>query len=296
MSLLRNPYVLAGLAVALAIVMAVAVVFLFGRSGGGEGGNGGNNNGGGAVQTQTPRPGGNAIPGAVNAKSIAQATVREGPDREYLELGLLRADQDVQVVGRNADTSWYQIVFPRDSQLRGWVPKTALSVPDSALASLAVVTVTPIDRPTVAIPTSTPRPAEPTATPEPTTTANDRADIAVVIAADCTPNSAIVLSINNVGNVPIDHTFQVIVSNNGLVEYDKAFQAKIAPGQSVPLNTGVQAKAPSMTATVLLQGLQDVSAVNNIASCSVSGGGGNNGGNNNNGGTNVPPPITTPAN
>jgi hypothetical protein len=297
MSLLRNPYVLAGLAVALAIVMAVAVVFLFGRGGSGAGGNGGNNNSGAAVQTQTPRPGGgNAIPGAVNVKSIAQATVREGPDREYLELGLLRADQDVQVVGRNQDTSWYQIVFPRDSQLRGWVPKTALNVPEGALASLAVVTVTPIDRPTVAIPTSTPRPPDATATPEATTTANDRADIGVVIAADCTPNSAIVLSINNVGNVPIEHTIQVIVANNGLVEYDKAFQAKIAPGQSVPLNTGVQAKAPSMTATVLLQGLQDVSAINNIASCNVSGSGGNSSGNNNSGGTNVPPPIGTQTN
>jgi hypothetical protein len=51
-----------------------------------------------------------------------------------------------------------------------------------------------------------------------------------------------------------------------------------------------------MTATVLLQGLQDVSAVNNIASCSVSGGGNNSGGTSNSGGTNVPPPVGTPAN
>jgi hypothetical protein len=293
MSLLRNPYVLAGLAVALAIILAVAVVFLFGR--GGEG-SGGSNNGGAAGQTQTPRPsGGNAIPGAVNAKSIATSTVREGPDREYLEIGVLRSDQDVQVVGKNDDGSWYQIVYPRDSQLRGWVPKSALSVPETALASLTVVTATPIDRPTVIIPTSTPRPPDPTVTPEPTNTANQQADIAVIIAADCTPNSVISLAIRNAGSVPIDHNIQVIVANNGRVEYDELFDAQLAPGQVVGLNTGVRAKAPSMTATVLLQGLQDVSAVNNIASCSVSGGGGGGGGTNS-GGTNVPPPVGTPAN
>jgi uncharacterized protein YraI len=294
MSLLRNPYVLAGLAVSLAIILAVAVVFLFGR--GNEQG-GGDNNGGSPNQTQAPRPTGvNAIPGAINVKSVATATVREGPGQEYLELGLLRASQDVQVVGRNQESTWYQIVYPRDSQLRGWVPKSALGVAEGDQAALAVVTVTPIERPTVVIPTSTPRPAEPTATPEATQSPNDRADIGVVIAADCAPNSTINLAINNVGNTPIDHNVQVIISNNGVVKYDEVFKARIAPGQSVPLATGVRAEAPSMTATVLLQGLQDVSAINNIASCQVSGTGGNTGGNNNNNGTNVPPPVGTPNN
>jgi hypothetical protein len=86
-----------------------------------------------------------------------------------------------------------------------------------------------------------------------------------------------------------------------VVKYDEVFAAKIAPGQAAGLNTGIRAEAPSMSATVILQGLQDVSAGNNIASCAVSGGspgGGNNdgGGNNSGGGTNVPPPVPTPRN
>jgi len=296
MSLLRNPYVLAGLAVAMAIVLAVAVVFLFGR-----GGNDGGGNNGVTVQTPTVPAGGNgAVPGGLGVRSIATATVREGPDREYLEIGLLRADQDVQVVGRNQDSSWYQIVYPRDSQLRGWVPKSALSVPEAAAAALVVVTVTPIDRPTVAVPTATPRPAEPSATPDATETPNQRADIGVVIASDCAPNANISLQITNPGTVPISHNIQVIVSNDGSVEYDQVFEATIAPGQAASLNTGVRAEAPSMTATVILQGLADVNAGNNVASCAVSGspgGGGNSGGGNNNGGgTNVPPPVATPRN
>jgi hypothetical protein len=298
MSLLRNPYVLAGLAVAMAIILAVAVVFLFGR-----GGNNGGGNNGVTVQTPTVPAGNNggAVPGGLGVKSIATATVREGPSLDYLELGLLRANQDVQVVGRNQDSSWYQIVYPRDSQLRGWVPKSALSIPETAAAGLTVVTVTPIDRPTVIVPTATPRPAEPSATPDATEAPNQRADIGVVIASDCAPNSNISLQITNAGNVPIEHNVQVIVSNNGVVKYDEVFAAKIAPGQAAGLNTGIKAEAPSMSATVILQGLQDVSAGNNIASCAVSGGspgGGNNGGggNNNGGGTNVPPPVSTPRN
>ena len=297
MSLLRNPYVLAGLAVAMAIILAVAVVFLFGR-----GGSDGGGNNGATVRTPTVPAGGNggAVPGGLGVRSIATATVREGPDREYLEIGLLRADQDVQVVGRNQDSSWYQIVYPRDSQLRGWVPKSALNVPEAAAAALVVVTVTPIDRPTVAVPTATPRPAEPSATPDATETPNQRADIGVVIASDCAPNAIISLQITNPGTVPISHNIQVIVSNDGSVEYDRVFEATIAPGQAASLNTGVRAEAPSMTATVILQGLADVNAGNNVASCAVSGspgGGGNSGGGNNNGGgTNVPPPVATPRN
>jgi len=292
MSLLRNPYVLAGLAVAMAIILAVAVVFLFGR-----GGNNGGGNNGVSVQTPTVPAGNNggAVPGGLGVKSIATATVREGPSLDYLELGLLRANQDVQVVGRNQDSSWYQIVYPRDSQLRGWVPKSALSVPEAAAAGLVVVTVTPIDRPTVTVPTATPRPAEPSATPDATEAPNQRADIGVVIASDCAPNAIISLQITNPGSVPISHSVQVIVSNDGSVEYDRVFEATIAPGQAAALNTGVRAEAPSMTATVILQGLQDVNAANNVASCAVSGGSPG-GGNNSGGGTNVPPPVATPRN
>jgi uncharacterized protein YgiM (DUF1202 family) len=271
-------------------------VFLFGQGGD----NGGNN---GIVTTGTQTPGAGGQVAGLGVKSIATATVREGPGLDYLELGLLRNKQDVQVVGRNEDASWYQIVFPRDSQLRGWVPDSALDLSDSAAQALAVVQVTPITRPTVAIPTPTPRPPDPTpsatATPE---GGGDKVDIGVVIAADCSPNTDIVLLLTNAGNAHIKNKVEVLVSNNGTVVYDEDMDADLAPGQTATVNTRVKAKAPSMTATVLLKGAQDVSAANNITSCSVSGGGGGgNGGNNgngngngnNNGGTSVPPPVGT---
>ncbi len=196
-SLLRNPYVLAALAVAGAIVLAVFVVIIFGSSG--EGGTGRDREapGLGGLPTQPAGRG-------VRARSIATSTVREGPSTEYLETGVLRSGQDVEVAGRNPEASWFQIFYPTGSQLRGWVPASALRLADGA--QLAVVAVTPIPRPTVILPSPTPEPpatAVPTATVTETPPPSTGADLAVRLVSACTPGQRLLIIIRNLGPQPL---------------------------------------------------------------------------------------------
>ena len=197
-SLLRNPYVLAALAVAGAIVLAVMVVIAFGGSG--EGGGAGDGNGV-VVSGDGTQPAGLGV----RARSIATATVREGPSAEYLEMGVLRAGQDIEIAGRNADATWFQIYYPPGSALRGWVPASALRVPDNA--QLEVVAVTPIPRPTVVLPSATPEPPA-TLTPSPTVTETPLpgggSDLAVRLAQTaCVPGQRLLVIIRNLGPAPL---------------------------------------------------------------------------------------------
>src|SRR5262245_58651310 len=101
---LRNPYVLAGIAVFGAIVLAMLVVFVFGGHGSSTAGSQAN---GVSVAALTPVPG-----RGIAAKSIATATVRSGPGLEYDAIAELARNQDVEVIGRNADSTWYAIYYP----------------------------------------------------------------------------------------------------------------------------------------------------------------------------------------
>ena len=168
-SLLRNPYVLAAIAVVGAILMAVVVVVMAG--GGGGGGN---------AAMSTPNPLTPQVPGAATVDSISTATVRDGPGTEYNALGVLSRGQKVSVTGRDAEGKWFQIVFPQNSTSRGWAPASALKVADINVQALSVVTVTP--RPTPVLPTPIPRPTEAavaTATATATGTAAPGPDLAV---------------------------------------------------------------------------------------------------------------------
>ena len=283
-SLLGNPYVLAAVAVAGAIVLAVIVVFFFGRGDGDSA-----TPGAGAGTTATPTATGTNPTNTIGlpARSIAIATVREGPALSHLELGTLPANQDVDVVGRNEEATWFLIVFPPSTELRGWVPETALRLPDDVSAVVDVVEATPAPRPDLPDPTATTEaPAEVTPTVE-----GDREgpDIAVAITSDCEPGSEIAVAITNVGTEELDNALiEVIVSNNSIVEYQRPFQAQIPLGATADLGTGVPARAPEMAVIVRLTELDDVDPSNNSASCDVAPGGGNNNSNNN-----VPPAIGT---
>ena len=266
-SFLGNPYVLAAGAVVGAILLAVVVVVFF--SGGGD-----NNTPGTALSaTRTPTAtvdvSGSPASGLA-ARSIAISTVREGPDLSYLELGTLPSGQDVDIVGRNEDASWLLIVFPAGTNLRGWVPNSALRLPDNVSDVVAVVEPTPIPRPTIPEPTATPPPAKATATGTP----GGGNDLAVSIASDCTPGSSLVIAVSNTGTEDIVKApIEVTVAHDGAVIYKQSFQADIDIGASATLDTGVAAAPPSMSVSVVLTDLDDVNASNNMASCSVAAGG-----------------------
>src|SRR3972149_3743504 len=55
------------------------------------------------------------------------ARMRNGPDATYAILGTIPRGALVPVVGRNADATWLQVVYPPTSQLRGWVDASLLN-------------------------------------------------------------------------------------------------------------------------------------------------------------------------
>jgi hypothetical protein len=280
-SMLRNPYVLAGLAVAVAIVAAVFVVVLFGS--GGDDGGGGNDV---ITRPLTPQPGDD---GGIKARSIAIAAVREGPGRDFFEIGLLRTGNDVSVVGRNADSTWYEIIYP-GSNLEGWVPASALKLPENAASLISVVSFTPIPKPSVIQPTAAP-----------TTAATEQAQGApdlelATLGGQCQSNEPITLALRNVGNVPVNNRqVNVIVTTAQGVTSQSTMTVTLAPGQAVPVSTGQVAQPPRTTISVVFTSTPlDSNPSNNVVVCTVGSGGG---GGPSGGGTAVPPPIGgTPAN
>jgi hypothetical protein len=230
--------------------------------------------------------------------------VREGPALSHLELGTLPANQDVDVVGRNDDATWFLIVFPAQSELRGWVPETALRLPDDVADIVDVAESTPVARPEV--PATATTPPEPGVTPTPDPDAPGP-DLAAGFAGGCEAGEDIVIEISNTGTENLDKALiEVIISNNSIVQYQQPFQADIVVGASATLPTDVPARAPNMSVIVNLSELEDVDPSNNSATCEVEGDGSNSNGNNNNnddddnngtgGGGNLPPPVPTPGN
>ncbi len=281
-SMLRNPYVLAGLAVSVAIVLAVMVVFVFGKSGDTPGGTADSGStGGGAVAVNATAQSTVPAVAGLQVKSLTTATVHSGPGLDFLDLGLLRSNQDVQVVGRNDDASWFEIIFPPGSNFGGWVVASALKLPSDVTSKVAVVQPTPVPRPDVPA-TSTPPPA--TATPE------GNVDIAIHVPAVCPANQPIVATVDNTGEVALkDVSLRIVVTQNGTTLYDATYQIQsLLPGQSVPPDIQTNAVAPSVTVTATLVGLTEVNTDNNSASCSVGGSTTGSTGNNN-----VPPPVPT---
>jgi Bacterial SH3 domain len=267
-SLLRNPYVLAGLAVGTAIVLAVMFVIVSGGGGSGRRSSPYDENavgiGGGTQEAGR----------GIQAKTIAAAAVREGPSTDYMEIAPMRSGQTVDVIGRNADSSWYQIYYPPQSQLKGWLPATALRLPSGSGEALAVVAVTPISRPTVAVPTLPPPPPEtPTATAVATPTPEPGPDVALAFAGICQAGVPLVVGIRNAGPAPIvNRQVRVTIASATGVQGVADSTVSLEPGTVVNLSTSQVVAPPRAFARVDLLGIPtDVNVVNNSAECAVQG-------------------------
>ena len=277
-SMLRNPYVLAALAVAGAIMLAVVFVIAFSSNDSGIGS-------AGSVNSRTPTPLPGDLPG-VQAEVIAIAAIREGPGLEFFELGLLRNGQDVTVVGRNDDASWYQIIFA-GADLKGWVPDSALRLPDGAEEQIEEVVFSPIPKPSVEQPTPTPPVS-------PTEEALGPPDVSLEVLGNICPTSGVLnVAMRNVGDVDItDRQVVVTISTPDGVLSEQTLSITLGVGQIVPINTGLEVEPPRTTvAVVFVSAPQDVDPSNNVVTCVVSeGGGGGRGGAGQNA-TTVPPPV-----
>jgi hypothetical protein len=276
-SMLRNPYLLAGTAVAGAIVLAVIVVFIFGGSGGSTAGNEGPSQPGVAIDPLTPQPG-----SGVSARSIATATVREGPSPEYLEIGTLRSGQDVDVIGRNQEATWFRILFPPRSSLSGWVPATALRVPEASVTGIPIALSTPISRPTIVIPTSTPEPPPPatptsvaTATATVTTTATAVVGPDLVVGAapgSCNAGARLVVNVRNNGPAPVTNKpIAVLVQTADGVQraFVNTSPQTIGVGDAIAVDTSYTVSERVVAVVDPLGTLGDQNVSNNRVDCVV---------------------------
>ena len=96
--------------------------------------------------------------------------VRSGPGVDYEVIGGLREGDSAQIAGKNADGSWWQIVYPANSGGRGWVSAKPQYSTSMATDDVPVVVTPALPAP---LPTSTmtpppPPPPPPSGTPVPT--------------------------------------------------------------------------------------------------------------------------------
>jgi hypothetical protein len=133
---LRNPLVLGGVAIVLAVAAAAVVAVLFSE---------GEKEAvivtsapaastPGSAPTETPVP----VEG-MRALALSTLTVRAGPGTGYISLGIARRGAELDVVGKNGEESWLEISYPPRSQLRGWVEADGVEL-EGSLASLPVAT------------------------------------------------------------------------------------------------------------------------------------------------------------
>jgi len=217
----------------------------------------------------------------------AGSAVRQGPGTEFPELGILPAGRKVNVVGRNQSSTWFQILFPPESQGRGWVSATNLRLPDGAASQIEIVSGTTTDRPTAAPPTSTPVPTQPppTATQPAVATAVPRqVDISLSTAGSCNAGSEMAVNIRNLGSDQESRLVRIVISTPTGTLADNTINLQLGPGQSAVYNTGQQVQAPRTTVTAsFVDDPQDRNPANNVATCVVQGGP-----------TAVPPTIVPP--
>lgn len=91
--------------------------------------------------------------------------IRTGPGAEYPVIGGLPAGQSSQITGKNPEGTWWQIIYPSNSDGRGWISASDKYSAAKNTEGVPVVEVPPLP---TDIPTST---ATPTATPTSTPTA-----------------------------------------------------------------------------------------------------------------------------
>ena len=133
---LRNPLVLGGLAIVLAVAAAVVVAVLFSE---------------GEEKTviatppaETSTPGGTPTRTPVplegmRARALSTLTVRAGPGTSYISLGTARRGAELEVVGKNEEETWLEISYSPRSLLTGWVAADGVEL-EGSLASLPVAT------------------------------------------------------------------------------------------------------------------------------------------------------------
>jgi hypothetical protein len=261
---LHNPYLGASFAVICAMILAVVfVVFTHGQSPA-------------ITRASETAPNNPQDVSALSgtgpmARAVHGGSVREGPGSDYLALGEMLPNQNVEVVGRNKDGSWLVIYYPPGSAFRGWVSASALSFSNDP-ASLQVLVLTPIPQPTVIVPTparatlfSSSPAAEVTASP----TGVHRA--ASISPGGCIPGRELIVTATNLGKAPLDNKSVAILiqAESGSATAVSSAPTSLIGGSSAMFATGYTVRETVVITLDPLNQLGDPTPTNNRTICSV---------------------------
>ena len=125
------------------------------------------------VPTFTPRPSATQAPptiaptiAPITAVLATQINVRAAPDKKADSLGLLNYGAQVQIIGKDASGTWWQIIYPEKSNSTGWVSATYVQVSGDDAKKIPVITLDPTGPPQQILSTDAPQPAStPNGTP-----------------------------------------------------------------------------------------------------------------------------------
>ncbi len=112
--------------------------------------------------TATPAP---AQPDWAAVTALVNLNVRQGPGLDYPVIGQLQTGQTAQITGKSQDGSWWQIVYPPNSDQRAWVSANSQYSTSQNTENVPVA--------------AAPAPPQPAATPTPIPTATSQPAIGV---------------------------------------------------------------------------------------------------------------------
>ena len=200
---LRSPVILGGLAV---VVIAIVTTLTMGILSGDDSGST-------SAPSKTASPKETQAAGKLTGKAKATINVRSDPGNDFQVLGVLRRGTEVEIVGKSEDGEWFEIIYPANSDLRGWVLGESLEV-EGDLGRLGIATpdqmVEPQEPTYEPVETEPPTPAdtplpedtptlEPTPVPSPTVAALPD----LVIGGALVSGSVVVVTITNQGAGPL---------------------------------------------------------------------------------------------
>lgn len=92
-----------------------------------------------------------------NVQIDVNLNVRSGPGVDFERVGLLEPNTVVEIIGRNEDGSWWQILYPGDTEKIAWISAGFGVAENTEQVALVEIPATP----TASAPTSTPVPPVP---------------------------------------------------------------------------------------------------------------------------------------
>jgi hypothetical protein len=204
----------------------------------------------GSARSKTATPIETETAGKLTGKAKSTINVRNNPGNEFQVLGVLRRGAEVEIAGKSGDEEWFQIVYPPQSDLLGWVLAESLEV-EGDLDRLVIATpeqmVEPSDRPTyepveTEPPLDTPTPESsptPEPTPLPSPTFAPMPDL--VIGGALVSGGVIVVTVTNQGAGALsDAVFDVTISDASDTQLLYSLTTgphELPPGTSIDIKT-----------------------------------------------------------